>query len=105
MGSPQSSSAKPLSSWQSTKDLCSSCHQVRMRWILLVYQQGVNSGPRKTTMPGTRLITRIIPMIAYLFLMLGACVHAAQDKPRSEFFRGINLNGPPVAIDGHQWEG
>jgi cytochrome c553 len=27
------------------------------------------------------------------------------DAPKAEFFRGINLNGPPVCIDGHQWEG
>src|SRR5262249_23504567 len=27
------------------------------------------------------------------------------DSTRAEFFRGINLNGPPVVIDGNQWQG
>ncbi|WP_425614381.1 PSD1 and planctomycete cytochrome C domain-containing protein [Anatilimnocola sp. NA78] len=27
------------------------------------------------------------------------------EDPRPSFYRGINLNGPPVKIDGHDWEG
>jgi hypothetical protein len=27
------------------------------------------------------------------------------EHPRGAFFRGINLNGPAVTIDGHDWEG
>jgi hypothetical protein len=30
---------------------------------------------------------------------------AAADTPAAEFFRGINLNGPRVEIDGRAWEG
>ena len=37
--------------------------------------------------------------------MVAACTSAHADTPRAEFFRGINLNGPPVVIDGHKWEG
>ncbi len=44
-----------------------------------------------------------------LWLSLALCVTALQrpliadEKPR--FHRGLNLNGPPVRIDGHDWEG
>lgn len=30
---------------------------------------------------------------------------AAPDTEVATFFRGLNLNGPPVEIDGHAWEG
>jgi len=35
-------------------------------------------------------------------LALGATVQAADS---AEFFRGLNLNGPPITIDGHSWDG
>lgn len=39
-----------------------------------------------------------------LILLLGiASLSRADDKPT--FYRGINLNGPPVTIDGQSWEG
>ena len=50
-------------------------------------------------------MTRILLVTVHVFAMLGACAHASSDTPRAEFFRGINLNGPPVVIDGHKWEG
>lgn len=34
-----------------------------------------------------------------------AATPVAADEPPATFFRGINLNGPPVTIDGHDWEG
>jgi hypothetical protein len=40
-----------------------------------------------------------------MLLAAAACVVARADAPHAEFFRGINLNGPPVVIDGHRWEG
>src|SRR5262245_27488076 len=30
---------------------------------------------------------------------------AVGDEPPAKFIRGLNLNGPPVVIDGHPWEG
>src|SRR5690348_16185204 len=30
---------------------------------------------------------------------------AARAQEPAEFFRGLNLNGPAVTIDGHPWEG
>ena len=37
-------------------------------------------------------------------LVAGAVAHA-DDKEQAQFFRGLNLNGPPVTIDGYAWEG
>lgn len=42
--------------------------------------------------------------------LLAACVTALSATPLrsaepSEFFRGINLNGPPLVIDGNAWDG
>lgn len=31
--------------------------------------------------------------------------YAFAAAPPAEFFRGVNLNGPPVVIDGHDWDG
>src|SRR4051794_36140784 len=46
------------------------------------------------------------PGYVSLVLVAMASLHAAQaGEPRSEFFRGINLNGPPVVIDGRPWQG
>lgn len=36
-------------------------------------------------------------------LLFGLSVRA--DEPAVTFFRGLNLNGPPVTIDGHAWGG
>src|SRR4051794_39762640 len=41
--------------------------------------------------------------IAWSFAM--ACTLAKAESPRAEFFRGINLNGPSLVIDGRRWEG
>jgi hypothetical protein len=38
-----------------------------------------------------------------LLSLVSASTISAADKPT--FYRGINLNGPPVTIDGHAWEG
>jgi hypothetical protein len=48
-----------------------------------------------------RIAVRAIVLIA----AMSVCVVASGDAPRAEFFRGINLNGPPLVIDGHRWEG
>ncbi len=38
--------------------------------------------------------------------LLAICRPAvADDRPSLEFFRGINLNGPALSIDGHAWQG
>ena len=52
-------------------------------------------------MPGSSLLKRFLPTIAMLTTWAGADA----GTPRDAFFRGINLNGPPVVIDGHTWEG
>src|SRR5437588_800330 len=44
------------------------------------------------------------PLFGVLLLAIGA-TGRADDRPPATFFRGINLNGPPVVIDGHPWEG
>jgi hypothetical protein len=56
-------------------------------------------------MPDPRLIKRHAPRISQAIAMVMACASALAESPRAEFFRGINLNGPPVVIDGHLWEG
>ncbi|MEZ6065608.1 MAG: hypothetical protein R3B90_07820 [Planctomycetaceae bacterium] len=38
-------------------------------------------------------------------LLLCCSVAPAADEPAATFFRGFNLNGPAVTIDGEQWEG
>ena len=44
--------------------------------------------------------------LSLLAAFLSAGVALAADKPdHPAFFRGLNLNGPPVEIDGHAWEG
>lgn len=42
-------------------------------------------------------------LIALVLAMQPAAVNADDASPR--FFRGLNLNGPAVTIDGHLWEG
>ncbi|WP_435009323.1 PSD1 and planctomycete cytochrome C domain-containing protein [Tundrisphaera lichenicola] len=46
-----------------------------------------------------------VGMAWVLTLWVAAWGPAMADEPRSEFFRGINLNGPPVVIDGRTWDG
>ncbi|HEY0981874.1 hypothetical protein, partial [Schlesneria sp.] len=39
-------------------------------------------------------------------LVIGRELPTASSAPdTSSFYRGVNLNGPPVVIDGNQWEG
>ena len=52
-------------------------------------------------MPGSRIGTRWPAAVA----LLAAGVAATAEEPGDAFFRGINLNGPPVVIDGRAWEG
>ncbi len=40
-----------------------------------------------------------------LLALLAIGPPALADDASAEFFRGINLNGPPLAIDGREWEG
>src|SRR5687768_14333814 len=40
-----------------------------------------------------------------LILLLGIAAIARGDGSKPTFFRGINLNGSPVTIDGQSWEG
>ena len=47
------------------------------------------------------LATRLFALVA----TLGAGASLGADRPPGEFVRGINLNGPPVVIDGRTWEG
>jgi hypothetical protein len=42
-------------------------------------------------------------MLLPTLVVVGASIRA--DEPQTEFFRGINLNGPAIVIDGHPWEG
>jgi hypothetical protein len=44
-----------------------------------------------------------IGLTALAALLVPILSVSAADPPA--FFRGINLNGPPVTIDGHKWEG
>ena len=44
--------------------------------------------------------------MAGTIVLVGFCHLAWLETPRTPaFFRGINLNGPPVVIDGPRWEG
>ena len=40
--------------------------------------------------------------IALMFLLAVGMIHA--EEPQPMFYRGINLNGPAIVIDGKQWE-
>jgi hypothetical protein len=40
-----------------------------------------------------------------LFLCCACAVVAQAEEAKPTFYRGVNLNGPPVTIDGHAWEG
>jgi hypothetical protein len=45
-------------------------------------------------------------MTAMLLLAIASAVAQAQEKHSpAKFYRGVNLNGPPVVIDGQPWEG
>ncbi|WP_146517555.1 PSD1 and planctomycete cytochrome C domain-containing protein [Rubripirellula amarantea] len=52
-----------------------------------------------------RLSTFCIAAISSCLCVLfaGPYLHAGDAVP--QFFRGLNLNGPPVTIDGHDWQG
>src|SRR3569833_1515366 len=76
-----------------------------MRGTLLVYQWCVHPRARLTDMPGPRLVRRQLPVIARAIALALVCASAHAEAPQTGFFRGINLNGPPLVIDGHQWEG
>ena len=43
----------------------------------------------------------LIPLTLLASVATDSHLHAAD----AEFFRGVNLNGPPVVIDGHRWQG
>src|SRR4051794_28560787 len=43
--------------------------------------------------------------ITLTIAMVTAGLPVRADSTRAEFFRGINLNGPPVVIDGNPWQG
>ncbi|HET6426627.1 MAG TPA: c-type cytochrome domain-containing protein, partial [Planctomycetaceae bacterium] len=47
--------------------------------------------------------SRIAIAGAVIVLLGTSLAMTAESEPR--FFRGLNLNGPAVTIDGHQWEG
>ncbi|MEQ9410146.1 MAG: PSD1 and planctomycete cytochrome C domain-containing protein [Fuerstiella sp.] len=51
---------------------------------------------------GVRSRVRCLTVAGWMFLATGGLL-CAEDAPT--FFRGLNLNGPPVTIDGHLWEG
>jgi hypothetical protein len=40
-----------------------------------------------------------------LLIAVTVAVSSRGAEPAPTFFRGLNLNGPPVTIDGHAWEG
>ncbi|AMV33158.1 Planctomycete cytochrome C [Pirellula sp. SH-Sr6A] len=42
-------------------------------------------------------------VLATLCLTLGSSV--AEEEPAPAFYRGVNLNGPPITIDGNLWDG
>ena len=44
-------------------------------------------------------------VILAVVLMAVASSSRADDRPRATFFRSVNLNGPPLVIDGHRWDG
>lgn len=59
-------------------------------------------------MPDSRLSERGLrrrAQVGALVVMVAASLWVQARSPRPEFFRGINLNGPPVVIDGNLWEG
>ena len=41
--------------------------------------------------------------VAIIIVVISSVAHA-EDGP-AQFFRGLNLNGPSVTIDGRVWEG
>lgn len=46
------------------------------------------------------------PVLALLACIVAPCDAAlAEESPSATFLRAINLNGPPLLIDGQQWEG
>jgi len=49
------------------------------------------------------LRNRSIPASVILILLVGAATASPDEAP--SFYRGLNLNGPPVVIDGHPWDG
>jgi len=49
-----------------------------------------------------RRLIRIAGLLILMLVDFCASVHAGD---AASFFRGLNLNGPPVTIDGNQWEG
>ncbi|HEX7378694.1 MAG TPA: DUF1549 domain-containing protein, partial [Pirellulales bacterium] len=45
------------------------------------------------------------PCLTAIVLLLASAPRVRADDAAAEFFRGLNLNGPAVTIDGHAWEG
>jgi hypothetical protein len=56
-------------------------------------------------MSGKCSVGRFSLQAGLLISLLAACTVNRADEPRADFFRGINLNGPPVTIDGREWDG
>ncbi len=59
--------------------------------------------PLQTLRPTSLRRAALAGLLALTELLCARSVVAADAAPK--FFRGINLNGPPVTIDGHLWEG
>jgi len=53
------------------------------------------------------IATLIPPLIALalLFLHSGFAISQDESKAKATFVRGLNLNGPPMEIDGNLWQG
>jgi hypothetical protein len=49
------------------------------------------------------MLPRIVGAMSLVWFI--AAAQAAQADEPASFFRGLNLNGPSVVIDGHAWEG
>ncbi len=56
-------------------------------------------------MPEVRITRRSLSSFGLLAVLLLATDSSFAVPPPAVFFRGINLNGPPLQIDGHPWEG
>ena len=88
-----------------TGGLCSSWTTIGCDESYWYTSECVNPRARKPTCRARASSREPCPWFAQHWPWSWRVLRLHAESPRAEFFRGINLNGPPVVIDGHRWEG
>jgi hypothetical protein len=78
---------------------------VAHRLVMVMFNNRCAMASRRSFLADGLSMKRSSVQCALILAALALPLAGGADEPRAEFFRGVNLNGPPVDIDGRRWEG